>query len=589
MLDEGMSDMDKLKQLKKRIAVSQRKQPADLIIRNGKIADVFTLSWKDADIVITDGIIVAIDESRSFEAFHEEDASGKYIVPGLIDGHIHIESSMVTPSEFANALLPRGVTAVVTDPHEIANVSGVEGIKFMIEDAERSDMDIFIMLPSSVPSTSFEHAGAVLTADDLKPLLSEPTVLGLAEVMDYPAVLSGDETILKKLAITADQNMPIDGHGAGLNSEQIRGYRAAGIQTDHECVTAEEALDRIAQGMYVMIREGSAAKNLKALLPAVTTANARRFLFCTDDKHLDELLMEGSVDHAVRLAISEGMEPIQAIQLATLNAAECFGLKNRGALAAGYRADLFTTDRLDNLIASTVWKDGKKVAENLKPSEKTNDRAPLDSKISHSIHLPKLVSEDFSIPLIGNKANVMQIIPDQIMTKKVIMEVPSENGYFQPDTNKDLLKLAVIERHKGLGNIGLGIVTGFGLKRGAVATTVAHDSHNLIVLGTNDDDMLLAVETLKETSGGLVVTDSGKVLSCLPLPIAGLMTDVSAEEAASKLKELHDSLDTICPDLDFHLFLTLSFLSLPVIPELKLTDTGLFDVTEFRHIPLEAK
>lgn len=579
----------KLEQLRKRIAVSQRREPADLIIRNGMIADVFSLSWKKADIVVADGIIVAIDESGTFKALHEEEANGHYIVPGFIDGHIHIESSMVPPSEFSKVLLPRGVTAAITDPHEIANVLGIDGIRFMIEDAEDADMDIFVMLPSSVPSTTFEHAGAVLTAQDLKPLLSEPSVLGLAEVMDFPAVLSGDEYMLQKLAVTTEHGLPIDGHGAGLNSEQIRGYRAAGIQTDHECVTAEEALDRVAQGMYVMIREGSAAKNLKALLPAVTTANARRFLFCTDDKHLDELLTEGGVDYAVRLAISQGMEPIQAIQLATLNAAECFGLKNRGALAAGYKADFFITADIGNLNAAAVWKDGKKVAENQNMLNRAYENRKIDEAVLHTVHLPKLTTEDFSIHLNQTKAHVMEIIPDQIMTKKVVMEVPVTNSQFQPSTEKDLLKLAVIERHHGLGHIGLGIVKGCGLKSGAVATTIAHDSHNVIVLGTNDEDMLLAVQALKDSSGGLVVVDQGKVLSCLPLPIAGLMTDQPAAVAVEKLHELHHSLESICPELDFHLFLTLSFLSLPVIPELKLTDIGLFDVTEFKHIPIEAE
>jgi len=577
--------MDKLK---RRIAVSQRRELADFILRNGNVADVFSLKWKKADIVVVDGIIAAIDETGSFEAFNEEDAAGKYVVPGFIDGHIHIESSMVTPSEFAKVLLPKGVTAAITDPHEIANVSGSDGIQFMIRDAAECDMDIFVMLPSSVPSTSFENAGAVLTAKELEPLLSDPSVLGLAEVMDYPAVLSGEEDMLQKLLMTSEAGMPIDGHGAGLNSEQIRGYRAAGIHTDHECVTAEEATDRISQGMYVMIREGSAAKNLKELLPAVTSENARRFLFCTDDKHLDELLLEGGVDHAVRLAIAEGMNPIQAIQLATLNAAECFGLTNRGALAPGFMADFFITEDLEKMDAKAVWKHGEKVAENQTLLGIEKEKLPMDEKVLRTVNLPDLAKEQLAIRLKQNKAHVMQIIPDQIMTKKIVMEVPVEHGVFQTNIQNDLLKLAVIERHKGLGNIGLGIVKGFGLKSGAVATTIAHDSHNAIVLGTNDEDMLIALKALQESSGGLVVVDQGKVLSLLPLPIGGLMTDLPAAEAADRLKGLHQSLKLICPDLDFHLFLTLSFLSLPVIPELKLTDTGLFDVNEFKHIPLEA-
>ncbi len=575
-------------QLEKQILTSQRKQQADFILRNAQVADVFSLRWIKADIVVTNGVIVAVDEHGLFEATHEEDAAGRFVIPGLIDGHIHIESSLVTPSEFSRVLLPHGVTTVITDPHEIANVAGAEGIQFMIDDAFECEMDIFVMLPSSVPATPFEHAGATLRASDLQPFLTNKSVLGLAEVMDFPSVLNAESEIVDKLLMAQKANVIIDGHGAGLNADQIRGYRAAGIHTDHECVTAEEALDRVSQGMHVLIREGSAAKNLRALLPAVTAHNARRFLFCTDDKHLDELMDEGSIDHAIRLAIQEGMDALQAIQLATINAAECYRLNNKGAIASGFVADLVMIDDLENFNTLSVWKDGIKVAENGKmlcPRKGMNEPS---SRITQTVHLPELTVDDFAIPFTNKGlAHVMEIIPNQLMTNKKVMQVPIENGLFRQDVQQDLLKLAVIERHHGLGTVGLGIVNGFGLKRGAVATTVAHDSHNVIVLGANDADMLIAAKELQRMQGGFVIVNEGKVLASLALPIAGLMTNRPAAETVANLHKLHSALHDLHPDLDFHLFLTLSFLSLPVIPELKLTDTGLFDVNEFRHISIQ--
>lgn len=574
--------------LKKYIAVSQQKHPADFILRNARVADVFTLEWKIADIVVVDGMIVAIDFSGEFHGVEEMDAEGNYVVPGLIDGHIHIESSMLPPSAFGDVLLPHGVTTVVTDPHEIANVAGIEGIEFMLKDAESSPMDIFVMLPSSVPSTSFENAGAKLDATVLKPLLHHPQVLGLAEVMDYPSVLSGEEGMLAKISMTQDADLRIDGHGAGLQSKQIRGYRAAGIQTDHECVTADEARDRIAQGMYVLIREGSAAKNLKELLPAVTPHNARRFLFCTDDKHLDELVSEGSIDHAIRLAIATGMEPLQAIQLATLNAAECYGLSKKGALATGFEADFIMLNHLESFEISTVWKKGIKVAEHGVMVNSTVSQNESSTRINQSVHLPTLIKEDLAIPFShGSKANIIEIIPNQLETNKLIESVDVKDGLFVQNVERDQLKLAVIERHHKKHSIGLGIVKGFGLTSGAVATTIAHDSHNAIVLGTNDSDMIVAIQALQDMQGGLVVVIEGRVMASLALPIAGLMTQEPLDSAILSLSKLHETLRVINPTHDFHLFLTLSFLSLPVIPSLKLTDTGLFDVTAFQHISIE--
>ena len=572
----------------KSINISQKRMEADFILKNAYIADVFSLCWRKANIVVSDGKIISLDEMDEFTAKKVEDANGRYVIPGLIDAHIHIESSMLPPSRFSQILLPHGITSVITDPHEIVNVSGTKGMQFMLEDAKNALMDIYFMLPSSVPCTSFENSGAVMKAKDLAPFLQDEHVLGLAEVMDFPAVLGTDSDMMDKLALVRNAKKIIDGHGAGLTKEQLRGYRAAGIQTDHECVTAEEARERIKQGMYVFIREGSAAKNLRDLLPAVTPANARRFAFCTDDKHLDELIEEGSINFAISLAIKDGMNPLQAIQLATLNAAECYRLYDKGAIAEGYTADFVMLEDLQKMTIASVWKNGQKVAKNGQVLHEEKETAHIDDSILHSVHLPNLTVNDFAIPFNkGNVANVIGIMPNQITTQHLEKEVDVVEGVFVPSVEKDLLKMAVVERHHSLGTIGLGIVHGFGLKQGAVATTIAHDSHNAIVVGTNDEDMLCALKALQEMQGGLVVVKDGEVIGSLALPIAGLMTTLDAETATKKIKETHKALQEIHPDLYFHFFLTLSFLSLPVIPELKLTDTGLFDVKTFQHIPVE--
>ncbi len=580
---------NKLQQLAQNILSSQGKIEADFILRNAQIADVYSLTWKKADLVVNNGQIVALDTMHKFKAKKEEDAAGKYVVPGLIDGHIHIESSMLTPAEFSRVLIPHGITTVMTDPHEIANVAGAEGIQFMLDDAKKADMDIFVMLPSSVPGTHFENAGATLTAADLEPFLKHEDVRGLAEVMDFPAVLNGEAGMLEKIILSQQANLVVDGHCAGLNSQQITGYRAAGIHTDHECVTAQEAIDRVEQGMYVLIREGSAAKNLRDLLPAVNATNARRFGFCTDDKYVDELMDEGSINFDVAMAIEEGMSPLQAIQLATVNTAECYRLYDRGVLAPGYKADFVLIEDIDTMRAKAVWKNGLKVAED---GEMITSRIEPDvpAHIHRSVHLPTVTKDMLKIPFTkGTKANVIEIIPNQLITNHLVMDVPVKEGVFAPSVKQDLLKLAVIERHHNLHTTGLGIVKGFGLQKGAVATTVAHDSHNALVVGTNDDDMLLALSRIQEIQGGFVIVADGKILAEMPLTIGGLMTDTSAKEAKKQLAGLHNALHELNPALNFHFLLTFSFVALPVIPTLKLTDTGLFDVTAFQHIPVEAE
>lgn len=576
-----------LNKLQQQIRASQTME-VELVLRGAQVADVFSRKWIHADIGITAGKIVALDVNNRLVGKQEEDFTGHYITPSFIDAHIHIESSMLTPSEFSRILLPHGVTSVITDPHEIANVSGAAGIQFMLDDAKDADMDIFVMLPSSVPGTSLENAGAVLHARDLAPFMNDARVLGLAEVMDYPAVLRGDAAILEKIMLAKAHHLLVDGHGAGLGHDAIRGYRTAGIETDHECVTKEEALDRVMQGMYVLIREGSAAKNLRDVLPAVTDANAQRFMFCTDDKHLDELMAEGSISYAVQLAIEEGMDPLLAICLATLHAAQCYRLHEKGAVAPGYDADLVVLNDLRTIRPTHVFKNGQLVAKDGELLVPRHERHLPSEAILQSMHMPAVTKEQLQIAFpVSNRAHVIEIIPNQIMTKKLITDVPVENGYFVPSVENDLLKLAIVERHQQLGHVQAAIVKGFGLQRGAVATTVAHDSHNALGVGTNDADLLVALQALQRMQGGYVIVNDGEVICELPLPVAGLMTLQQADEANASLQQLHDALHVLHPTIDFHLFLTLSFIALPVIPQLKITDTGLFDVDAFTHIAIQ--
>ncbi|MFD2618462.1 adenine deaminase [Terrilactibacillus laevilacticus] len=568
--------------LKNQIDVASKRKKADIVIKNGKIVDVFSGEIIDGDIAICDGYISGIG---SFEGRETIDAKGKFISPALIDGHVHIESSMLTPTEFSNVLIPHGVTTVITDPHEIANVFGEKGIQFMLNDAEHVPMDIFVMLPSSVPATAFEHNGATLQAKNLEPFFEHPNVLGLAEVMDYPAVLNAEDQMTDKLLLTKNYTTCIDGHAAGLDEHAINVYKAAGIRTDHECVNQDEAKARLSRGMHVLIREGSVAKDLKALIGLVNERNSRRFLFCTDDKHTDDLINEGSVDHNVRLAIQEGLDPITSIQLASINAAECYGLHQKGAIAPGYEANLLILDDLETFTIQSVFQKGEHIAENGKMINNSVRKINDDNVISH-LKLPELVSSDFEIKLTDRLAHVIEIIPNSLVTKHLHIPVPTIDDRFFFSTDLDLLKIAVIERHQGTGNIGLGIVKGFKIKSGAIATTIAHDSHNLVMAGTNDEDMITAANRLKDIHGGLVVVQNGEVLAELSLPIAGLISDKSALDVNHKLQVIHEALQSIGASDEFNPFLTLSFLSLPVIPDLKLTDCGLFNVKTFQHINL---
>ncbi|KXZ14792.1 adenosine deaminase [Bacillus nakamurai] len=572
--------------LAKRLNASAGRQKADTVIKNGKIMDVFNQEWISADIAITDGMIVGLGDYEGEEVI---DAEGQMIVPGFIDGHVHIESSMVTPIEFAKAVLPHGVTAVITDPHEIANVSGAKGISFMIEQAKKAPLHIHFMLPSCVPAASFERSGAVLKAADLKPFYQEKEVLGLAEVMDYVSVAEGEEDMIEKLLDAKLHGKRIDGHLAGLSSDLINIYRTALVSNDHEVTTKEEALDRIRRGMYVMLREGSVAKNTLSVLPAVNEKNARRFFFCTDDKHVDDLLSEGSVNHQVKLAIEAGLDPFLAYQLGSLNAAECYGLDTKGAVAPGFDADLLFISDLRQVAITKTMVNGRTVAENGRTIyEQTADSQLTDTALLDTVQLKAPLTElDFHMPIQeGKNMNVIQIIPNHLETRR--KEVPAPpSDMFQPDIEHDLLKIAVVERHSGEKIMGLGIVQGFGLKEGALATTISHDSHNIIAVGTNDADLAAAINQLHNIGGGLAAVKNGELLHSVPLPIAGLLSDQSAEWVNDSLGVLHEKLPLIGFTGDFNPFLTLSFLALPVIPDIKMTATGLFDVKAFQHIPLQ--
>ncbi|MDR7238222.1 adenine deaminase [Neobacillus drentensis] len=574
-------------QLKKRIFVASKREPADTVIKNGKIIDVFNGEIIEGDLAIVDGYFAGIGD---YEGNRVIDANGRYISPAFIDGHVHIESSMVTPNEFAKALLPHGVTTVIADPHEIANVLGVDGIQYMLDSSENLPFDFFFMLPSCVPATEFENSGATLHSADLKPFYQQPRVLGLAEVMNFPAVLTAEDDMLNKILTAKQFGKKIDGHAAGLSPNDLNVYMAAGICTDHESTTASEAKERLRRGMYLMIREGTVAKDLQQLIPIVNDRNARRCLFVTDDKHLDDLIQDGSIDHNVRLAIASGLSSIIAIQMATINAAECFGLESKGAIAPGYKADFFLFDDLEKIKITTVFKDGIAVVENGRLMIESQNHTLVETeRLRNSVRYHELTENDFHIPLRTNNANIIEIIPNSLVTRHIIEKVDrSDLGLFQPSINNDQLKLAVIERHHLKNQIGLGIVKGLGLRSGAIATTIAHDSHNLIMAGTTDFDMVVAAKAIKNIQGGLVVVNHGEVIASLELRIAGLMSDRPYQEVYERLNEINLALKELGANNHFNPFLTISFLSLPVIPELKLTDKGLFQVSKFQHIDLDA-
>lgn len=561
---------------------STKAEKADFLIKNGKILNVFTKEIIEESIAITNGVIVGIGD---YEAQMEIDAKGKYISPGFIDSHVHIESSMVLPCEYAKTVLPHGVTTVITDPHEIANVAGADGIKLMLDASEDIPLDVRIMLPSCVPATSLERGGAVLYAEHLEPFMDHPRVLGLAEVMDYPAVMTMEKQMIDKLQLAHSYQKPIDGHLAGLTKTEINAYAYAGISTDHECTNVQEVLDRLRAGLYVAFREGSAARNLRDLLPIVNERNAHRIMYCTDDKHLDDIMKEGSIDYCIRMAIAHGIHPVTAYSMATLNPAQCYGLKQKGAIAPGYEAYLVFLSDLENVDVTDVWCKNEFIVKQKQMIKSINNQS--SNLIDCTVNIGDIKIEDLEISTISNKfANIIEIIPNSIVTKHKVEQLTSDHHYFIPSVSDNLCKIAVIDRYNSGKEIGLGIVKGLNLIDGAIATTIAHDSHQLIVAGMNDEDMYLAIKTIEEMNGGIVVVSSGKVIAKLSLPIGGLMSNQHAEDVEFGLNLIENSLLQIRPDNTFNAFLTLSFLALPVIPSIKITTKGLFNVNEFKFIPV---
>lgn len=569
------------------LKIARGEEKAELVIKKANIINVFTNEIIKGDVAIDKGRIVAIGQYSGWE---EIDLKGKYLSPAFIDSHVHIESSKVTPGQFAKAVVPRGVTSIIADPHEIANVKGIEGIEYMLEESENIPLDVYMMLPSCVPATPFESAGAVLEAKELAKIIDKEGILGMGEMMDYVGVINGDEKVLEKIELAKEKGKIIDGHGPMITGRELNAYVAAGIRTEHECSTVKEMVERLRLGMYIHIREGSAARNLKELIKAVNKDNLSRVMFCTDDKEPSDLLENGSIDNNIRLAIEAGIDPIDCIKIASLNPALAYGLEGKGAIAPGYRADLVVIDNLIDFNILMVFKDGKLVAENYMPLFHVTESS--NTSMKNTVVIKPIKEEDLKLSIKGDKVNVIGVIPDSLITEKLVREVGKdivvEGGEFVK--GNDILKVAVIERHKATGRIGLGLVEGFGLENGAIASTIAHDSHNIIVIGDRDSDMVLAVEELKRLGGGIALAQEGKIIGSLQLEIAGLMSDKPLEEVRKGLDEiLQLAYDKLSVNRNIEPFMILSFLALPVIPSLKITDLGLFDVDKFKFINLEVK
>ena len=551
---------------------------ADLLLQNVQLVNVFSGEIYPESVAIWGDFVVGFGE---YEAKEVLDMGGAYLAPGFIDGHVHIESSMMDVPQFARAVVPRGTTSVVADPHEIANVMGYDGIRYMLESSKYNPLNVFIMLPSCVPASHLETSGSELRAFDIYPYFSEKWVLGLGEEMNFPGVINCDPDVLDKLKISHEKR--VDGHAPGLSGKSLCAYAAAGIASDHECISAEEALEKLRMGFHVMLREGTAARNLKALLPLITSENSHRCFFVSDDRHPSDLVGEGHMDYIVRKAVNNGLSAVTAIQMATLNAARYFMLNNHGAIAPGYFADLLVFDSLEDLRIKAVYKNGRLVARDGQALWDVHKR-PRRS-LRGAVNVKWLDGREFKIPARAKRVRVIDLVEDELFTKSSVVEAKIEGGLAVSDVSRDLLKLMVIERHRATGQIGKGFVRGFKLREGALATTIAHDSHNVIVVGTNDEDMLAAVIQLNKLGGGMAVAKDGRVIGDLPLPIAGLMTDEPLEEVNRQLTSLVEFAHLLgCPHKDP--FMTLSFLALPVIPQLKLSDLGLVDVEKFEHVPL---
>lgn len=562
----------KLGKKQKLIRVARGLEKADLVIKNAKYLNVFSDEWNDGDIAVSGGLIAGI--GGSYDGRRVIDAGGRYVTPGLIDAHIHLESAIVSPREFARIATRHGTTTVITDPHEITNVLGTDGIEYMLQSTENIGIDVMFMLPSCVPATPMDESCDVLGYEDIDRFYDHPRVLGLAEMMNFVGVINGDEAVINKILAAQSHHKKIDGHAPGLSGRDLDGYIAAGVYSDHECDTLENALEKLRKGQFIMIREGTAAKNLAALLPLIAPSTYSRCMFATDDKHPSDLLEKGHIDYIVREAIAAGADPVLTLKVATHNAARYFLMNNKGALAGGYVADLIILDDLNSFDIAEVVKRGETVyrkgAEIELPTCSPDDN--LTVKATHSMHCRALSPEDF---ICGKKA-VMGLIAGEIITT-------DEGTADKADVKADILKVAVIERHHNTEHIGLGYMKGYGLKKGAVATSIAHDSHNIIVVGADDESMAKAADAVIAAGGGIFVTDGDKT-DGLPLPIAGLMSDGKLEDVNELLEKTKARAYELGVNRGIDPFMTLSFLSLPVIPALKLTSRGMFDVTKWKFV-----
>lgn len=565
-----------MKNIERIIRVSKGADLADLVLKNAKLVNVLSEEIYETDIAIIDGKIAGI--SKNYKGKEEIDLKGAYVSPSFIDGHVHLESSMLMPAEFAKLVLPSGTTTVIADPHEISNVMGLQGISFMREATKDLPLDVYMMLPSCVPATDLETSGVELNSYDLALLIDAPWVLGIAEMMNFPGVVNCDNSVLSKIQLGIEKHKRVDGHAPHLCGKDLDAYIASGIASDHECTTPEEAIEKLRLGMYLMIREATGARDLEPLIPVLKNYNTRKCMFVTDDRHPKHLGKH--ISRMVKKAVRLGVDPIKAIQMASINTAEYFKLSNVGAIAPGYKADIAVFDNLETFEPKMVFKNGKLVAQNGKMTIDMTELKP--PALRGSVNIKYLNKEDIQIKIPEDKKNVkvINVIPQQLITKLTVEKVKEKNGYAVSDTENDILKIIVIERHRATGNIGRGFVRGFGLKSGAIASTVAHDSHNMIVIGTNDDDMYYAAVELVKSQGGKIIVENGKTLSHLKLPVAGLMSDEPTEKVMAKIADLEKASEKIgCKIADP--FMSMAFLSLSVIPEIKITDKGLIDVNKF--------
>ena len=557
------------------LSVARGDAPADLLFRNARIINVFTGEIEKGNAAIAEGMIAGTGD---YQSAHEIiDLKDRFLAPGFIDGHVHLESSMLSPAQYVRAVVPRGTSAIVTDLHEIANVSGIEGMKYVVDSIRPLPMDIFLMVPSCVPATHLETSGASLDADTLRQVTVWEEYTGIGEVMNYPGVIGADTAVLDKIAISRGE--ATDGLAPGVSGKALNAYIAAGINSDHESVTLEEAREKLRLGMTIMIREGSSEKNLEALLPLVNDNTYKRCIFVVDDRNCVDLLNDGDIDAVVRKAISLGLDPVRAIQMATINTAEYFRLVGHGAIAPGYYANLTVLDDLNSVTINDVFFQGKKVASGGKPLFESISTG--GNILTSTMQIKPYSVESFRIKANGETFPVIEIVPGQIITNHKTARIKVKDGYMVPDIENDILKAAVVERHHATGNIGLGLVNGFGLRKGALASSVAHDSHNIVAVGTSDEDIFTAVQEIERLGGGLAAVADGKVTESLALPIAGLLSDQPLEDVVDKMSSVEKAAFSLGTELSSP-FSTLSFIALPVIPELRLTDMGLVDVLEFK-------